>query len=286
MARTYRRRFVIILLATLVLFGGLPGRLAALHPAAGQEPGGTPAPEREPATVSVLGDGRIAVAPDTAAFVAGVEVIRSTLSEAQAVATEQMAAVIDTLVAAGVAEEDIQTVTYRVEVIQNQGPTPPEPVAAQPEPAAPRTEPAAPAPPATPEPVQIRGFRVVNQVRVQVHDVDQLGALLDATVSAGANAIGGVEFSVANPAEAMSRARTEAVRDARRGAEDLAAAAGLSLGGVLAMTEEDGATPRSAALVQEAAGGGVPIQAGRIEIVATVRITYALETSQEVSSRR
>ncbi|HEV2108825.1 MAG TPA: SIMPL domain-containing protein [Thermomicrobiales bacterium] len=281
MTHTYRRTFVIILLAMLILFGGQ----AALHPAAGQEAGGTPAPEREPETVSVLGEGRIAVAPDTAAFVAGVEVVRSTLSEAQAVATEQMAAVIDTLVAAGVAEEDIQTVMYHVEVIQDQGPTPPEPVAAQPEPAAPQAEPAAPAPPATPEPVQIRGFRVVNQVRVQVHDVDRLGELLDAAVSAGANAIGGVEFSVANPAEAMSRARTEAVRDARRAAEDLAAAAGLSLGGVLAMTEEDGAPPRSAAVVQEAAGG-VPIQAGRIEIVSTVRVTYALETAQEVSSRR
>lgn len=280
------RAALTVLLVVVLGLAALPGtsRIFAqevdLHPALA-----TPTAGREPATVSVVGEGRIAVAPDTATFVAGVEIVRSTLSEAQAAATEQMAAVIDALVAAGIAEEDIQTVTYRVEVIQDRGPAPPEPGAAHPEPAAPQAEPAAPAGPGgTPESVQIRGFRVINQVRVQVRDVDRLGELLDAVVAEGANAIGGIQFSVTDPAEARGRARAEAVHEARRAAEDLADAAGLRLGDVLTMTEEGGASPRTTAEMPEAAGGEVPIQAGLVEIATSVRVTYALEPAPSQSA--
>ena len=89
------------------------------------------------------------VEPDTASVVVGVTVLEPTLSAAQEKATTQMNAVIEAIKATGVAEKDIQTVSYSVEIIQDydqQG-----------------------------NPITIRGFRVSHQVSVTVRDIERLG---------------------------------------------------------------------------------------------------------------
>jgi uncharacterized protein YggE len=78
-------------------------------------------------------------------------------------------------------------------------------------------------------------------LRVTVRDTDQLGELLDAAVNAGANSIYGVTFYVDDQTAAASEARVEAVEDARTKAEELASAAGMTLGPMVALSE--GTTP-------------------------------------------
>jgi uncharacterized protein len=110
---------------------------------------------------------------------------------------------------------------------------------------------------------------------VRVRDLAALGTILDAAVTDGANTLNALTFGLADPAPATDAARTEAVADARARAELLAAAAGVSLGPVLAITEGGtGADP--APMFREASMSPVPVMGGEMGISAYVSMTFAI----------
>jgi uncharacterized protein YggE len=222
-------------------------------------------------TVTVTGRGTASAEPDMAAFTTGVEVMADDLASTQEESTRRMTAILDALRQAGVPDEAIQTVGFRVEVVGADAP--PQPVEGA---GAGAVEPAM-AVAATPGPAPIQGFRVVNEVRVEVADLDRLGAILDDVVAAGANTVFGVELTVDDPSDAQRQARQRAVADARTVAEDLAMAVGGRLGNVLAITT-DGVSgpPQPVAAEAQAAGAPMPIAPGQTEIAVEVRVTYAL----------
>jgi uncharacterized protein YggE len=207
-------------------------------------------------TVSVSGHGSVNVPPDTASVSIGVDVIKPTLGEAQEQATTQATAIIEAFQAAGIAEEDIQTDFYSVNILRDYS--------------------------ENGDPTEITGFEIVNQLRVTVRDTDQLGELLDAAVNAGANSIYGVTFYVDDQTEAASDARTEAVEDARMKAEELASAAGMTLGPVVAISE--GTSPLISPVYGMARGGGgmgmaeaaTPVEPGSTTVAVDVTMTFEL----------
>jgi uncharacterized protein len=206
-----------------------------------------------PATVYVNGQGVVTVAPDTASVIVGVNIIETTLRSAQDKATTQMTAVIDALKAAGIDEKDIQTVNYSVNILQNYD--------------------------QNGNPATIEGFQVSNQVNVTVRDLAQLGTILDTVVGQGANAIYGISFFVDDPSAAASRARELAVQDAKRKAEELAAAAGMEVGRILSISESYSPQPMPYAFERSEAAdsaSAVPIQAGSTAIQVDVQVTYEL----------
>lgn len=210
-----------------------------------------------PPVVAVSADGRVTIEPDTATATIGVDVQRPTLAEAQSESTTQMTAIIDAITGFGVAEEDIQTSNFNVSVVQNydqQG-----------------------------NPTEILGYRVSNQVNVKVREIDRLGELLDTAVSAGANTIWGVWFYLDDPSEAASQARAQAVDNARAKAEELADAAGMSLGRVVSISEGYSPPPmplpfegRAAGDMAQGAGASVPIQIGTTEVMVSVQMVFEL----------
>src|SRR5215212_3541257 len=207
-------------------------------------------------TVSVSGHGSVNVPPDTASVSIGVDVIKPTLGEAQEQATTQATAVIGALKEAGIAEEDIQTDYFSVNILRDYS--------------------------ENGDPTQITGFEIVNQLRVTVRDTDQLGELLDAAVNAGANSINGVTFYVDDQTEASSDARVEAVEDARTKAEELAAAAGMTLGPVVAISE--GTSPLVSPVYGMARGGAgmaeaaaAPVEPGSTTVAVDVTMTFELQ---------
>jgi uncharacterized protein YggE len=208
-----------------------------------------------PATVSVSGHGEVNVPPDTASVNIGVDIIKPTLDEAQQEATTQATAVIDALKAAGIAAEDIQTSYFSVNILRDYS--------------------------ENADPTKVTGFEVVNQLQVTVRDTSKLGELLDAAVQAGANNIYGVNFYVENQTEAASNARVEAVKDARTKAEELAAAAGMTLGPVIAISE--GTAPVMPPLFAGRGGGmaaaeaAVPVQPGSTTVAVDVQMTFELQ---------
>jgi len=74
------------------------------------------------------------------------------------------------------------------------------------------------------------GYVVNRQIEVEVHDLDRLGTLLEKSVSAGVNQLGGARLDSSRRKELEREALTKAVDDARLNADALARAAGAKLG--------------------------------------------------------
>jgi uncharacterized protein YggE len=206
-------------------------------------------------TVSVSGHGQVNVPPDTASVSIGIDVIQPTLAEAQEQATAQATALIETLKAAGIADEDIQTAYFNVNILRDYS--------------------------ENGDPTQITGFEIMNQLQITVRDTAMLGELLDEAVNAGANSINGVNFYVDDQTAAASEARRLAVEDARTKAEELAAAAGLTLGSVVSITEGT-VSPMPPPIYAAREGdmamaeADVPVQPGSSTVTVDVSMTFAL----------
>ncbi len=248
-------RSLLILLVTALLGTVILGGVTRGSAASAQGVTGTPGPsDEEPSSVSVGGHGSVILEPDTASIVLGVDIIDTTLLAAQAQATEQMNAILKAVTDAGIAEKDVQTINYSVNLVRDfddEG-----------------------------NPTRVIEYQVSNQVSIKVRDLDTLGTLLDAVVKAGANNVYGISFFVDDPSEAASQARRLAVRDARAKADEMAAEVGMRIGRVLTMFESSAPPPApqvfDARAAGQAASEAVPVQTGTSEIAVDVQITYEL----------
>lgn len=121
-------------------------------------------------------------------------------------------------------------------------------------------------------------YIVDNTVIVTVRDLNNLGAIMGSVVEAGANSIFGIQFDVADKTQALTEARKLAVANAQVKAEELAQAAGVTLGQIQSINELGGA-PVPVFEGQE--GGGfealpdqVPVNLGQLSLTVTVEVTY------------
>jgi len=122
-------------------------------------------------------------------------------------------------------------------------------------------------------------YAVDNTVYVTVRDLTKLGALLDGTVNAGANNISNISFDVADKTAALSQARQAAVAQARKQADELTSATGVSLGEVQTISYND-ITPPVAIQYARAASvsdNSIPVQSGSMQISTTVTIVYTIK---------
>jgi uncharacterized protein YggE len=240
--------FVVAAVAVLVLGGAWP--------VIGQEQRPRPRPPmlslREPPSITVVGSGTAAARPDTAEVAAGVVTQATTAAQALAQNSAAMDKVLKAVAALGIADKDVQTTNFNVIPQRRAG----------------RQE---------PQPPEIVGYEVSNQVRIKVRDLAAVGRLLDTLVGQGANALGGISFSVGEPAPVLDQARTKAMADARRKAEVYTQAAGVKLGPLLSIREATAAIPRFGGEMPRAmAMTAVPVAPGEQEFQATVTVTYEL----------
>lgn len=85
-----------------------------------------------------------------------------------------------------------------------------------------------------------RGYRARTTVRAETRSLDQVGAIIDAGIDAGASALEGVSFERTENDQALQEALTQAMDLARAKGQALATAAERNLGRVLVI-EEGGA---------------------------------------------
>ena len=127
---------------------------------------------------------------------------------------------------------------------------------------------------------EIVGYRVTNELDVSTARLELAGRLLTLAQRAGANQIGGLQFSLADPEEVRQQAIDAATARARQRARTLAAAAGVTLGPVRSLIlepEESGFTPRiMLAEARSGNGDAVPLAAGTIPVSARVTMVFAL----------
>jgi uncharacterized protein len=127
---------------------------------------------------------------------------------------------------------------------------------------------------------QLAGYRVSNQVQVKIRDLEKVADVLDRMIAAGANTVGNVEFSVADPSKLLDEARTAAFADARRKAELYARAAGAQVGRAVSVVEQGAAPPpRSMALRMSEASApasATPIAAGEETLRVHISVSFEL----------
>jgi hypothetical protein len=166
-----------------------------------------------------------------------------------------MAQVLKALAALGIADRDIHTTNVSIVPQRASSPS---------------------SRPAPPIPSAVVGYEVTNQVRVRVRNLSSLGRLLDTMVSQGANALGGIGFSIADPAPLLEQARSKAIADARQKAQVYATAAGVKVGRVIFIRDTSAGPPRPMA-GRMMAMAATPIAPGEQEVEVSVSVTYALE---------
>jgi uncharacterized protein YggE len=222
----------------------------------------------EKPTISVSGTGRISSAPDVAEIQVGVRSQAETAKKALAANNEAMNALFTALKERGVAAKDIETTQVQV-----------SPQYSQP---APRVQPRRPDAQEENEFIpRIIGYRVDNTVQITVRQIDKMGAMLDATVEAGANQIHSISFRVDKPEKLMEEARKQAMADAKRKADTLAGEAGVVVGFPIKIEDDAGSPPPAPRFMGRAAmmaaPAPMPIAGGEQEISVTVHVVYELK---------
>ena len=217
-------------------------------PAAGQQPSVGPA--SMPPQIAVSGVGETRVTPDRAIINIGVFSRATTAAAAARENARKQQGIIDTLRALGIPREQISTTQFNV----------------QPEmrhiPQSGRNE--------------ITGYSVNNTVRVEVRQLGQVAAAIDAALAKGANQINSLDFVVFDADEPRRRALAQAIERARLDAEAMARAAGGSLGLLLELSTGFSPVPvmrrdmMMATAVRGQADVATPIEPGEEMIRAVV----------------
>jgi uncharacterized protein YggE len=132
----------------------------------------------------------------------------------------------------------------------------------------------------------IIGYRASVTVKAKVRDISKLGDVVDAANDAGADEINGPTFSISENAPYRSQAAEEAVTNARKTAEAMAKAAGVSVGRALSITDGTISAPsgplyedRSYGMASHrlaAPGVSVPIEAGQLDVTTNATVIFEL----------
>ncbi|MEQ1771697.1 MAG: SIMPL domain-containing protein [Devosia sp.] len=213
-------------------------------------------------SMQITGHGEVSAKPDSAYVTSGVTSQGASAKEALDANTADMAKLIEVLKAAGIDADDIQTSGFSVN---------PNYVYTDARDAN-----------GYQLPPKINGYMVTNSVTVYVRDLGVLGAVLDQAVTVGANTINGINFTVDDPAELYNEARRAAFADARSKAELYADAAGVELGALALVSEQQTYNaPQPYFIKAEAAASrdvsAVPIEAGNLTFTIDVNVNWDLE---------
>ena len=202
-------------------------------------------------TLTVTGTATVNAAPDQATLSLGVTTTGATAAVAMGANNDAASAVIARLIAAKVAERDMQTtgLSLNPNWVMNAAGTAQE----------------------------IQGYTASSTLTVRIAALDAAGAILDAAIADGANTLNGLTFGLADPRPAEDDARKAAVADALARAQVLAQAAGETLGPIVSITEGGGGQQPMPMLFKAAADSAVPLAAGEVGVSAEVTIVWQLK---------
>ena len=108
----------------------------------------------------------------------------------------------------------------------------------------------------------------------------KVASVIDVLVGAGANEIGGINFTVTQASKHLDEAREQAIADARRKAQIYAKAAGVTLGEPIAISEEGAPTPVFRSKVAGGMAASAPVAQGEETLSVTVSVSWAIKPTQ------
>jgi hypothetical protein len=213
---------------------------------------------------AVSAEGKVIGVPDVARFSFSVVTQGGKdLAKLQEENTKKVNAAIAYVKSEGVEAKDVKTSEYRVEpryqyfdcsrTVRNDGPV------------------------ACPPP-EIVGYAVTQSVEIKARDFSKVGGLLSGVVTAGANTVSQLSFTVDDPSALEDQARAEAIEKAQAKAKQIAKAGRFSIGRLLGI-DEGGMAPyyRMESVKTMAMGmGGGSDMAGSEEVRVTVTLRYEI----------
>ena len=210
--------------------------------------------------ISLTGTGLVSAAPDMAIISSGVVTHGATARKALDANNAAMNKIFNILLTADIAQKDIQTSGFSVQPQYQYSDR--------------RDANGYPLPP------RILGYQVSNILNVKVRNLDDLGKLLDSSVSVGANQINAISFALSDTSSQLNEARRAAMANAIAKAELYAEAAGVTLGNILSITESSpGYAPQPEMMMSRMAAdapGVVPVATGDLDFSMQVSVTWEL----------
>ena len=207
-------------------------------------------PEEKIRTITVSGTGIVTLPADQLSVRFLIRTSEWNVNYARDKNAEATTKVIAKIKEAGVADEDVTTVDYRISQ-DNSNSYPGK-------------------------------YTVTNYVQVLIRDISNAGNIIDNAVANGANGLTSFNYSAKDNPNAIREARTLAVQNAQDAASLLAGASGCKISDVIEIQE--GYNPSSYS--KSATNGAfraasadyysTPIEAGNVSITSTVTITYSL----------
>lgn len=171
-----------------------------------------------PPTVEVTGSGEAKVTPDRALVYVGVQTKGRTAALAGQENAKLATAILDAVRAAGIAREQIGTMSYNVNPAYRFYPDGRKP--------------------------ELTGYDATNTVRVEVRNLELVGKVIDAALGAGANNVSGISFFASQLEATMRDALGNATTNARLSADVIAKAAGGTLGALVSISSQLQDLPR------------------------------------------
>lgn len=197
--------------------------------------------------MTLTGRGTIKVKPDIAIINLGVETKGNNLQDTQAENALISNQLINTILKEGVRENDIQTYSYIInpeyEYVNGK---------------------------------QIfKGYRVINNYRVTIREIDKVGNIIDAAVKSGANLAQNIEFSVSNGSIYYNQALNLAIEDAIKKAENIERRFNYKINKIPeSIKEESYGQPIVMESTTLKAMPGTPVKSGLMEISAAVTAVF------------
>lgn len=249
-AEEFAKKILFTLVGILLVYGVVfLGTLIRNNIRSYETIGNAPKPER---TISVEGEGKVTVAPDTGVVRMGVIFKGDTISAVQGESDKTIAGLIMELKKLGIPEADIQTVNYRIypKIVYTQE-----------------------------KGEEQRGFEASQSITVKIRDLSKASAVLELVSKFDINDVQGVDFLIDDPDVYLEQARDLAFAKAETKARRLSDLLGVRLVSVVSYNEYDQGSSDFVPLYAERGGfgGALPaIEQGSMDVIMRVNITYEI----------
>jgi uncharacterized protein YggE len=243
-----RARWLAAGLAVGLLGAALAGPALAPRPILATDPTST-----VEHTISVSGTGSVVISPDVADLRLGVLATAKTVKAARQASATAMTAVLATVKKLGIADKDIQTTILSLSPTYDYS--------------------------SNTNPPRLTGYSLSNGIAITVRDLDKIGDVIDGALAAGATSMDGITFRAEDQTGAEQQARQSAMAQAKAKAQTLAAAAGVTLGGVASISETVAPVPYPVyygAMAAPAKDVQTPVQPGTNEVSVTVAVVFLI----------
>lgn len=229
---------------------------------------------------SVSGEGKVVAVPDVAQFSFSVITQGGTdIAGLQKQNTGKTNGIIAFLKSKGIDDKDVKTTGYNLDPRYQYYSCRTQPV--------PVDSANAQSSPSPCPPPDIVGYTISQNVQVKIRDFGKIGDTLGGVVQKGANNVSQLSFTIDDPTKVQADARAQAIQKAREKANEVAQAAGFSIGRLLDIQEGSNYPyPMYNESYAAGLGGGggamkaVPapvIAAGSQEVVIDVTLRYEIK---------